>query len=185
MAARRQRNRQPLFGIRRFENAPGGDIKGYELSYQQDLTFLPGFLKNFGVQANFTHLKSELQYILDPGSTRSPAIAAGDAGRPVHRRVAGLRQRTLYYETPKWSARASWAYRDPLRQRLSGRRRNLRSRLIPGTTNPCNAPLINDFIGSEATRNIDASVPVSGQRPPVVVDRGTQPHEPDRGSLGV
>jgi outer membrane receptor protein involved in Fe transport len=32
--------------------------------------------------------------------------------------------------------------------------------LIPGSNPPapCNAPLINDFIGSEATRNVDASV---------------------------
>ena len=29
---------------------------------------------------------------------------------------------------------------------------------IPGTANPCDSPLVNDFIGSKATRNIDASV---------------------------
>ena len=48
---------------------PAATIEGYELSYQQDFTFLPGFWKNFGVQANYTHLTSELQYIVDPGNT--------------------------------------------------------------------------------------------------------------------
>ena len=30
--------------------------------------------------------------------------------------------------------------------------------LPPPQTGPCDAPLINDFVGSEATRNIDAAV---------------------------
>jgi outer membrane receptor protein involved in Fe transport len=54
------------YAVRQFQDSPGGEIKGYELSYQQDFTFLPSFWKNFGVQANYTHLQSELQYIVDP-----------------------------------------------------------------------------------------------------------------------
>ena len=30
------------YSIKQFQDAPGGEIKGFELSYQQDLTFLPG-----------------------------------------------------------------------------------------------------------------------------------------------
>ena len=83
-----------LYGVRQFQDSPGGDIEGYELSYQQDFTFLPGFWKNFGVQANYTHLTSELQYIVDPGNTLvtpdHAGASAGHAAWPVHRRVAGV-----------------------------------------------------------------------------------------------
>jgi TonB-dependent receptor len=149
---------QALFGIRRFENAPGGDIKGYEVSYQQDMTFLPGFLKNFGVQANFTHLNSELQYILDPGSTVAPVSPQVTTGGPFLGASPNSANATLYYETPKWSARVSWAFRDRYVSTYPIAAGTCAPGLIPGTTTPCNAPLVNDFIGSKATRNIDAKV---------------------------
>ena len=148
----------PVFGIRRFENAPGGEIKGYELSFQQDLTFLPGFLKNFGVQANFTHLQSELQYILDPGSSVPPLSPQVTTGGPFIGASPNSANATLYYETPKWSARASWAFRDRYVSSYPIAAGTCAPGLIPGGTTPCNAPLVNDFIGSKATRNIDAKV---------------------------
>ena len=120
------------------------------------MTFLPGFLKNFGVQANYTHLHSELQYIVDPGNTlvtpTTPCVRRSRhrARSPARRRTR--RTLTLYYETPKWSARASWAYRSDVREPVSARGRHLRSRAA------CDAPLVNDFVGSKATRNIDAKV---------------------------
>jgi TonB-dependent receptor len=150
----------PLFGIRRFENSPGGEIEGYEISYQQDLTFLPGFMKNFGVQANFTHLQSELQYILDPGSAVAPVSPQVTTGGPFFGASPNSANATLYYETPKWSARVSWAFRDryvslyPLAAGTCAP--GLNTNVTPAV--PCNTPLMNDFVGSEATRNIDAKV---------------------------
>jgi TonB-dependent receptor len=140
-----------LYGIRQFRNAPGGDIKGWELSYQQDLTFLPGWMKNFGVQANFTKLSSSLAYIIDPGATVPTPIPQVVANGPFTGASPKSANATLYYETPKWSARVSWAYRD---------RYVTTYPLAAGTCAPgeCNSPLINDFVGSEATRNIDAGV---------------------------
>ena len=83
-----------LYGVRQFADAPGGEIEGYELSYQQDFTFLPGFWKNFGVQANYTHLTSELQYIVDPGNTLltpttplRPQVTSPVDRSPVRRRT--------------------------------------------------------------------------------------------------
>src|SRR5262249_53627158 len=71
-----------LFAVKQFQNSPGGTIDGYEIAYQQDLTFLPGFLSNLGVIVNFTHISSKLQYIIDPGT--SPAQeASGVKHRPV------------------------------------------------------------------------------------------------------
>lgn len=133
-----------VYSIRQFQNAPGGTINGYELSYQQDLTFLPGWMKNFGVQANFTKLTSELGYIIDP-------VAGIVSNGPFTGASPKSANATLYYETPKWSARVSWAYRD---------RYVTNYPLAAGTCAPgeCNSPLINDFLGSEATRNVDAAL---------------------------
>jgi len=38
---------------------PGGRSKGYEIGYQQALTFLPGVWSDFGFTANYTHSPSE------------------------------------------------------------------------------------------------------------------------------
>ncbi len=144
-----------LYGVRQFLDAPGGEIEGYELSYQQDFTFLPGFWKNFGVQANYTHLTSELQYIVDPGNTlvtpTTPFRPVVTAPGPFTGASPDSANFTLYYETQKWSARASYAYRSAYVSQYP---------IAAGTCDPgvCDAPLVNDFLGSLATRNIDAKV---------------------------
>jgi hypothetical protein len=124
------------------------------------MTFLPGFLRNFGVQLNFTHLNSELQYILDPGSSVTPVSPQVTVGGPFLGASPNSANATLYYETPKWSARASWAYRDRYVSTYPLASGTCPPGLNFATTppSPCNAPLMNDFVGSEATRNIDASV---------------------------
>ena len=144
-----------LYGVRQFLDSEGGDIDGYELSYQQDFTFLPSFWKNFGVQANYTHLTSELQYIVDPGNTlvtpTTPARPLVTLPGPFTGASPESANFTLYYETPKWSARASYAYRSAYVSQYP---------IAAGTCDPgvCDAPLVNDFLGSLATRNIDAKV---------------------------
>jgi TonB-dependent receptor len=40
-------------------NAGHGTIKGFEVAYQQYYDFLPGFLRGFGTQANFTYVDSK------------------------------------------------------------------------------------------------------------------------------
>ncbi|MEO8016797.1 MAG: TonB-dependent receptor [Pseudomonadota bacterium] len=149
-----------VYSIRQFQNAPGGTIKGYELSYQQDLKFLPGWARNFGVQANYTHLSSDLQYILDPGSTVAPLAPQVTASGPFLGASPEAANFTLYYETPKWSARTSWAYRAAYNTTYPLAAGTCAPGLLPGTQTPCASPLINDFIGSKATRNIDANVTI-------------------------
>ena len=145
-----------LYSIVQFQDSPGGRIKGYELTYQQNLTFLPSFLKNLGVQLNYTKLSSEINYILNPGSVTSglPAVYQGGPFIGASPKSANA---TVYYETQKWSARASMAYRSgyvttyPI---ASGA-------CAPGAptpTGPCSSVLVNDFIGSKATKNYDATV---------------------------
>jgi TonB-dependent receptor len=144
-----------VYNIRQFQDAPGGTIKGYELAYQQNMNFLPGWLQYFGVIANYTHLNSKLDYILDPGSTIPPVSPQVVAPGPFLGASPEAANFTLYYETPNWSARVLWAYRKgyvttyPLAAGSCAPG-------IQGTT-PCDAPLVNDFIGSKATRNVDAA----------------------------
>ncbi len=47
------------YGITTSANGGTAIIDGLEVSYQQQLTFLPGWLKGFGVYANFTKLETE------------------------------------------------------------------------------------------------------------------------------
>lgn len=47
------------YGITTSANGGTAKIDGLEVSYQQQLTFLPGWLKGFGLYANFTKLETE------------------------------------------------------------------------------------------------------------------------------
>ena len=123
-------------------------------------TFLPGFLKNFGVQANYTKLTSDLQYIVDPGQQHAhdAVIPQVTAAGPFLGRLAEVGELHAVLRDPEVE-----------RARFVGVSRRLRHRTYPvaagslraGTDpgperHPCDAPLVNDFIGSKATRNIDA-----------------------------
>ena len=162
------------------QDAPGGEIEGYELSYQQDFTFLPGFWKNFGVQANYTHLTSELQYIVDPGNTLltpTTPVRRRSLARAVHR--ARRTRRTSRCTTRRRSgARALPMPTVGVREPVSDCRRHLRSWRLR-----CAAR--ERLPGQLATRNIDAKVTWQFNGLPVVLDRGPEHHQPDRRSLGV
>ncbi len=56
-------------------NSDGGPLRGFEFNVQTPLTFLPGWLKNFGVLANYTHVSSDITYIVNP------ALPEGAPGR--------------------------------------------------------------------------------------------------------
>jgi TonB-dependent receptor len=148
-----------LYNIVQVKDSPGGKIKGYELTYQQNLTFLPSFLKDFGVQLNFTKLSSEINYTLDPGAAATATTAARPATYapgPFLGASPKSANATLYYETSKWSARASMAYRSgyvttyPIATGACAPG-------APTPTGPCSSVLVNDFIGSLATKNYDAT----------------------------
>lgn len=138
------------FDVRQFRSAPGGDIEGYELTFQQDLTFLPGVLSNLGVQANYTHIDSKLLYVIDPGTpdgSRPQLVQPG----PWLGASPDSYNLTVYYETEKWSARVSSAFRDGYVTQYP---------VASGSCDPgvCDSPLVNDFVGSEDTLNVDAAV---------------------------
>jgi len=92
-------------------NTDGGDLTGFELSYQQPFTFLPGLWSNLGVMANYTFVDSEIQY--PNGTTNTLTELSKNAYNG-----------TLYYEDNRFSARVSGTYRDGYLTQVPGRNGN-------------------------------------------------------------
>jgi len=156
------------FQARQFADAPGGWLQGIEASFQMDFTFLPGILKNFGAQVNYTHIDSELNYILDPGSATAPRTIGKGPFIGVSPDAVNA---TLYYESKPFRARVSVAHRKGYSTAYPIAAGSCSPGIIPpvpaspGTVagnnvpgGPCTGPLINDFVFSRSTTNIDASM---------------------------
>lgn len=128
-----------LWTINSIGNGAGAQLEGLELSLQMPLTFLPGFLSNFGIIANATFVDSDADYTVS-----GPAVTPGGAlvSRTETATLFGLSKRayngTLYYEAGGFSARASVSYR---------------SRYIDA-----NSGTGNVFEGYGSSVNVDASI---------------------------
>lgn len=150
-----------VFQARQIRDAPGGTLEGWEFSYQQDLTFLPWYFKNLGVQFNMTNLDTNLNYILDPGSKNTatgavitpPTLGTG----PWLGASPRAMNFTIYYETKKFNARVSASQRDEYYTTYPLASGNCQPGLQANGT-PCDGPLINEFGGSKETLNVDMSV---------------------------
>lgn len=101
----------PIWSFQQTVNGPGGDLKGFEIGYQQPFTFLPSFLSNFGVQLNYTGVDSKITYV---GGIRDDLVGLSRSAFNA----------TLYYETERYGARVSAAYRDEYLTRVPGRENN-------------------------------------------------------------
>ena len=119
-----------------FQNTPGGELEGYEISYQQPFTFLPGVFANFGTILNYTHVESDIEYFLNNAGTQTVTL-------PLLNLSPETWNATLYYEDEHFSARVSAAHRD---QYLTG---------------PFAAINGNDARGKRETMNIDAAASYS------------------------
>jgi TonB-dependent receptor len=94
-------------------NTPGGALKGFEISYQQPFSFLPGWWSKFGTQLNFTHVQSKIQYVTSTGASSLKTDLTGLS--------ANAYNATLYYEGERFGARVSAAYRDDYLTTVPGR----------------------------------------------------------------
>ncbi|MEC3909347.1 TonB-dependent receptor [Sphingobium sp. CR2-8] len=119
-----------IFIVSQPVNSSGGILKGFEVNIQQPLSFLPGWLSNFGVLANYTFVKSDIEYLtVADGSASVTAPLVG-----LSRHAANA---TVYYETKKFAIRGSVAYRSKY---LTA---------VPGTEG-------NAYNGTNRTINVDA-----------------------------
>ncbi|WP_285020180.1 TonB-dependent receptor [Novosphingobium sp. fls2-241-R2A-195] len=89
--------------VRRTINGDGGKLRGFELNYQHQLDFLPGFLSNLGVLANYTYVKADLKY---PGPG-----GIGTVVGPLTNLSKHTANGTLFYEDKLLSLRGSVSYR--------------------------------------------------------------------------
>ncbi len=127
-------------------NTEGGELKGFEISYQQPFSFLPGVWSNFGTILNYTGVESEID-VPDRLGRR----------RERHRRTTTSRvsrqhayNATLYFDNKMFSARVSAAYRSEYLTTVPGRDGND----VEGTAETMNI----DF---SATYNINDNFSVS------------------------
>jgi iron complex outermembrane recepter protein len=97
-----------VFAVRTFGNFGGTKIKGLELGMAHAFNYLPGFLSNFGVTANYT-IVDESSDLID------------QEGDPIGRR--GLSDTTLnlgaYYDDGKFSTRLAYNKRSEFTRRES------------------------------------------------------------------
>ncbi|WP_229807688.1 TonB-dependent receptor [Asticcacaulis endophyticus] len=110
------------YRIGRPVNAAGGKFEGIELNAQGFFEFLPSPWDNFGAQANFTHnTKAEIlfEYYNGQPITQSQIdTIPGIFDAPNNSK--NTYNLALYYDTPKFSARVAYNYRDTWRANLDG-----------------------------------------------------------------
>ncbi|MFC5343223.1 TonB-dependent receptor [Brevundimonas staleyi] len=94
-----------IFRVSQPVNSPGGDLTGFEINVQKRLDFLPGWMENFGIQANYTFVDSNIEYLT---STTPGAPTINETLVGLSKNAANF---TLYYETDRFSIRGSAAYR--------------------------------------------------------------------------
>ena len=141
-----------LFTVTQPVNSDGGKIKGLEIGVQMPFRFLPGLLRNFGIQANYTYVKSNIKY---PLSTRPDSDFITEPLTDLSKHSANA---TLYYEDRKFSIRGSLAYRSKYVQAGGVPGRNG----VPCGNGPtcdprAGQPTWNDVEGVHGTLNVDAS----------------------------
>ncbi|HYC73624.1 TonB-dependent receptor [Brevundimonas sp.] len=106
-----------IFQLTAAVNTEGGPLKGFEISYQQPFRFLPGPLGNTGVQLNYTHVESEIDYCAN-------ALCTAFQTADLINLSPESWNATLYYEDDRLSARISAAARDAYTQNVPGRNGN-------------------------------------------------------------
>lgn len=101
-----------LFNVQSYYNTPGGPLKGYELTYQQPFTFLPGLWRNFGVQLNYTHVDSSIKYMFSTSANSNTSVVTKITENQLVNLSPNSYNATVYYDDGKFSARISSSYRD-------------------------------------------------------------------------
>ncbi len=117
-------------------STPGGDLKGFEVNYQQQFKFLPGLLSNTGVLLNYTSVLAKVNYVNGQGATIARQNLTNLSPHSYNA--------TIYYEDSRISTRVSAAWRSKY---LTA---------VPGADNTAVTPI--PFQGTNETLNIDASL---------------------------
>jgi TonB-dependent receptor len=98
------------------QNTPGGNLQGFELSYQQPFKFLPGIWGNTGVILNYTGTDSKVDYLNPDGTVAMRTDLTGLSKSSYNA--------TLYYKDDKLTARVAASGRDDYLTTVPGRNGN-------------------------------------------------------------
>lgn len=128
-------NPDDLFTVNRSSNTEGGPLSGVELNLQLPLTFLSGVWQDVGLLANYTHVTSEIDYILQ-SEAGVPTLTTTNDLIGLSKNAAST---TLYYENELFSVRTTGSYRSGY------------LRAVPSGGND------SDVLGNEATFYVDLS----------------------------
>ncbi|NJS13647.1 MAG: TonB-dependent receptor plug domain-containing protein [Sphingopyxis sp.] len=90
-------NASTSFERNRPENGAGGKIYGFELELIRKLSFLPGFLSDFGVLGNLTYTKSRFPTLLS-GRNDDGTLGSFTVDRPFEDQAALVYNASLNYE---------------------------------------------------------------------------------------
>lgn len=108
-------------------NAGNGYRRGAEVQAQTFFTFLPGILKNFGIQANYTYVESKQEYSTIPNSTTGARGSVPLTKTPKHvYNIVGM------FERGTLNARVSYNYNGAILDSLAGNLR-LSNYIVPRT----------------------------------------------------
>lgn len=115
-------------------NSNGGKLSGFEINVQQPFTFLPGIGKNFGLLANFTQVKSKMEYVLSATSLTTTTVTEDLINLSPH-----SWNLSVYYDDGTFSGR------------VSGSARSAFLNTVPAGNN-------QDVAGKNKTFNVDMSL---------------------------
>jgi iron complex outermembrane receptor protein len=90
-----------IFDVTRPINGPGANIKGIEAAFQHDFNFLPAPFDHFGINVNGTWFNGHQSTIISGQTYKIPLFNLSKWAANA----------TLCYETDRWGARISTAYR--------------------------------------------------------------------------
>jgi len=126
-------NGEEIFTVSAPVNTQGGKLSGFEINVQQPFSFLPSWGQNFGVLANYTQVKSKMDYVLST-ALNSPTVRED---------LVNLSPRSwnlsVYYDDGTFSGR------------VSGSARSAFLTTIPAGNN-------QDVAGKNKTFNVDLSM---------------------------
>jgi iron complex outermembrane receptor protein len=91
----------PGWELRSQANGGNARVRGMELNYQQQFSFLPGLLRGFGIFANYTRLSTKGDY--GTAQEQTGGAVAGFIPETIN---AGL---TYHYQ--RWNSRVQWNHR--------------------------------------------------------------------------
>jgi len=97
-----------LFTINKPTNITDGQIYGFEVGFNQSFSYLSGFLKDFGLQANYSYVDSGFDGAVGDATNGFPGTSKHNANG------------VLYYEKAGYSFRFTAAYRGDYLSNLGG-----------------------------------------------------------------